>query len=93
MSSSRKHRGISSENGVSSLAFVYLKYELTPLCPPFDETLAYIAASIHERTRDLGLSFSDRACLALARSLELPAVTAEQEWEKVDVGVRIIRIR
>jgi ribonuclease VapC len=60
---------------------------------PFDETLAYVAASIHGRSRAHGLSFGDCACLALARSLELPAVTAEKEWEKVDVGVKIVRIR
>jgi PIN domain nuclease of toxin-antitoxin system len=69
---------------------------LTPLVSrpiPFDEALAYVAASRHERTRDHGLSFGDCACLALTRSLDLPAVTAEQEWDKVDVGVRVIKIR
>ena len=60
---------------------------------PFDESLVYLAASIHERTRDYGLSFGDCACLALARSLELPAITAEKAWEKIDVGVKIVRIR
>jgi ribonuclease VapC len=73
-----------------------VKVALTPLVSrpiPFDETLAYIAASMHERTGDRGLSFGDRACLALAQSLELPAVTAEREWERVDVGVKIIKIR
>ncbi len=73
-----------------------VKVALTPLVSrpiPFDETLAYIAASIHEQTGVHGLSFGDCACLALARSLELPAVTAEQEWGKVDVGVKIITVR
>jgi ribonuclease VapC len=60
---------------------------------PFDETQAYIAASIHEKTRPAGLSFGDCACLALALSRGSPAVTAEREWDKVDVGVRVIRIR
>jgi ribonuclease VapC len=70
---------------------------LTPLVPepvPFDGALAYIAASIHEKTRERGLSFGDCACLALALSRCLPAVTAEREaWDKVDVGVKIIKIR
>src|SRR4051794_17296589 len=47
---------------------------LTPLVPepvPFDSTLAYIAASIHEKTRASGLSFGDCACLALALSRNL----------------------
>lgn len=74
-----------------------VKLALTPLIPdpiPFDGTLAYVAASIHEKTRDRGLSFGDCACLALALSRDLPAVTAEREaWDKVDVGVKIIKIR
>lgn len=69
---------------------------LAPLVPPpvpFDEGLAYLAASVCERTRALGLSFGDCACLGLALSRNVPAVTAEREWDKVDVGVKIIRIR
>jgi PIN domain nuclease of toxin-antitoxin system len=69
---------------------------LTPLVPvpvPFDASLAYIAASVHERTREQGLSFGDCACLALALSRNLPAVTAERAWDQCDVGVKIIRIR
>ena len=69
---------------------------LTPLVAPpvpFDEAMAYVAASIHEKTRGLGLSFGDCACLALALSRKLPAVTAERLWDKAEVGVRVIRIR
>ena len=67
---------------------------LTPLVPKpvaFDDAMAYVAASIHERTREQGLSFGDCACLALARNV--PAVTTEKVWEACDVGVKIIRIR
>lgn len=69
---------------------------LTPLISqpvPFDESLAYVVASIHEKTRDRGLSFGDCACLALALTRKVAAVTAEREWDKVDVGVKILRIR
>jgi ribonuclease VapC len=69
---------------------------LTPLVSqpvPFDTPMAYVAAAIHEQTRALGLSFGDCACLALALSRKLPAVTAERVWDKVDVGVRVIKIR
>jgi PIN domain nuclease of toxin-antitoxin system len=59
----------------------------------FDEAMAYVAASIHERTRDLGISLADCACLALALSRKVPAVTTEKTWEACDVGVQIIRIR
>jgi ribonuclease VapC len=69
---------------------------LTPLVPspvPFDETMAYVAASIHERTREQGISLGDCACLALALSRSVPAVTTEKKWEECDVGVEILRIR
>jgi ribonuclease VapC len=69
---------------------------LTPLVSqpiPFDASLAYVAASIHERTRDHGLSFGDCACLALAMSRKVAAVTAEKEWKNVDIGIEIITIR
>lgn len=59
----------------------------------FDEPMAYVAASIHERTRGQGISLADCACLALALSRNAPAVTTEKTWEACDVGVTIIRIR
>jgi ribonuclease VapC len=69
---------------------------LTPLVPEpvaFDRETAYIAASIHEKTRGQGISFGDCACLALAMMRGAPAVTAERKWDQCDVGVQIIRIR
>ena len=69
---------------------------LTPLVPPpvpFDEAMAYVAASTHERTRGQGISLADCACLALALSHDLPAVTTEKAWESCDVGVKVVRIR
>jgi ribonuclease VapC len=60
---------------------------------PFDESLAFVTASIHERTRAVGLSFGDCACLAAALTLNAAAVTAERVWDKVEIGVKIIRIR
>jgi ribonuclease VapC len=69
---------------------------LTPLVPEpvaFDRETAYIAASIHEKTRGQGISFGDCACLALAMMRGVPAVTAERKWDQCDVGVQIIRIR
>jgi ribonuclease VapC len=51
------------------------------------------AASLWPMTRSLGLSLGDRACLALARRLGVPAVTAERLWAKVTAGVPITVIR
>lgn len=44
-------------------------------------------------TRHRGLSLGDRACLALALSLDLPALTAEHKWADLDIGVDIRLIR
>ncbi|WP_135257201.1 type II toxin-antitoxin system VapC family toxin [Thermus caldilimi] len=56
---------------------------------PFTEEDALEAA----RLRPLGLSLGDRACLALARCLGLPALTADASWEGLAVGVRVEVVR
>lgn len=50
------------------------------------------AALIADGTQ-LGLSLGDRACLALAKRLNGPALTAERVWAQLDVGIEIIVIR
>lgn len=54
---------------------------------------AEVVAELWEATRAAGLSLADRACLALARRLALPAHTADREWRKLDVGVEVVLIR
>lgn len=44
-------------------------------------------ARLRPRTRDLGLSLGDRACLALAHRLGLPALTCDRAWAHLDAGV------
>ncbi|HMJ03592.1 MAG TPA: type II toxin-antitoxin system VapC family toxin [Conexibacter sp.] len=44
-------------------------------------------------TREHGLSLGDRACLALARRLALPAVTADTAWSKLDLKLELRQIR
>lgn len=39
------------------------------------------------------LSLADRCCLALARRLDAPAVTSDNAWKDLGVGVRILVIR
>lgn len=48
---------------------------------PFDEALAYESGLLRPVTKPYGLSLGDRACLALARQLGIPAVSAEQVWK------------
>ncbi len=69
---------------------------LTPLgleVVPFDEAQAFEAGELRPSTRKAGLSLGDRACLALARQLNLPALTADSAWTKAsaEVEVRLVR--
>ena len=59
----------------------------------FDEALAYSAGALRPVTRSAGLSLGDRACLALARSRSLPALTTDRAWRDigVDTVVEVIR--
>jgi ribonuclease VapC len=59
----------------------------------FDEAQANAAARLKRNTRQAGLSLGDRACLALAQSLECPVITADRAWANVDVGVEVLLIR
>ena len=67
--------------------------EVDVVLSAFDEVDAENAAALWERTRHLGLSLADRACLALAARLGVPAVTADRAWTDLDVGVEILCIR
>ncbi|WP_105318330.1 type II toxin-antitoxin system VapC family toxin [Thermus tenuipuniceus] len=60
---------------------------------PFTEEDALEAARLRPLTRSLGLSLGDRACLALAQHLNLPALTADATWEGLAVGVRVEVVR
>jgi PIN domain nuclease of toxin-antitoxin system len=44
-------------------------------------------------TREAGLSLGDRACLALARRLGVPAYTADATWASVTLDVDVHQIR
>ena len=50
-------------------------------------------ARLRPLTRDAGLSLGDRACLALARRLTVPALTADTAWQEAASGVELRLIR
>ena len=59
----------------------------------FDDQDATEVASLRVPTRTAGLSLADRSCLATARRLSLPVLTADRNWAELDVGVRVEQIR
>lgn len=60
---------------------------------PFTTADAGAVAQLRPRTRDVGLSLGDRACLALALRLGAPALTADSAWARVESAVEIRQIR
>lgn len=61
---------------------------------PFEEEHAYLTGMLRSATRPFGLSLGDRACLALAHTLGLPAITADRRWLELpglQDRVRVIR--
>lgn len=50
-------------------------------------------ARLRPITRRQGLSLADRACLALAERLDVPALTADRKWLEADVAADVQLIR
>jgi ribonuclease VapC len=80
-------KNISIDNLDNELAAVGLSFL------SFDRQQASIAGSLWQQTKELGLSLGDRACLALAQQLDLPVLTADKIWQRLDIGVSIQLIR
>lgn len=59
----------------------------------FDADQAFAAGALRRASKHLGLSIGDRACLALATQLDVPAYTADRAWAKLDCGVDVVVIR
>jgi PIN domain nuclease of toxin-antitoxin system len=55
----------------------------------FDEDAAYLTGRLRPSTRMAGLSLGDRACLALAMAHDLPVMTADRAWAKLDLGIEV----
>ena len=80
-------RGAAAEIAWSSL--VALDLEVVD----FDAPQAKVAGGLRRLTRAQGLSLGDRACLALAQALGLPAMTADRAWAGLEIGIGICVVR
>ena len=59
----------------------------------FDDAHAVMAGKLRGQTRQYGLSFGDRACLATAMLEGRPVMTADKAWRSLDLGIEVILIR
>ncbi len=66
---------------------------LTRFCIDFDSSQAIEAGELVKKTKELGLSLGDRACLALAISRGATAWTTDSAWKKLSPGVKIRLLR
>lgn len=83
--SKMQDRGIDLETARPMLA------ELPLAIVPFDTEQAFAAGILRATTKHLGLSLGDRACLALAAQLNVPAYTADRAWAKLGSPVVVVR--
>ena len=60
---------------------------------PFSESRALMAAEIHGATKGLGISFADRACLALGIIEGFPIIAGDRKWLdlSIDATVELFR--
>jgi ribonuclease VapC len=79
--------------GVDSVALAANMAESGIAILSFDEQDARDTGELAPLTRSAGLSLADRACLALAARLGVPAITADRAWRDLNVGVEIRCIR
>jgi PIN domain nuclease of toxin-antitoxin system len=60
---------------------------------PFQTDQAYLCGCLINSTSPFGLSLGDRACLSLAQMTHRIALTADQAWKSLNIGIPIELIR
>ena len=82
-------RGVTAEEAARSIDELHLDIR------SFSLAQARRTAALRAATRTAGLSLGDRACLALAAELQVPAMTADRAWRSIATaaGVEVELIR
>jgi ribonuclease VapC len=73
-----------------------IRHVLEPLgvqVKSFDESNAYQAGMLRADTKSSGISLGNRACLSLAKTLGVVALTADKTWTSLSVGATVKLIR
>jgi ribonuclease VapC len=60
---------------------------------PFDASLAMTSAELYPQAKPHGMSFADRACLALGVERKLTVLTAERKMRLVTLPIKVKLIR
>lgn len=59
---------------------------------PFDAEQAALVAFLYKETKKYGLSFGDRACLALGQLKQATVFTADKIWSKLHIKHATIKV-
>jgi PIN domain nuclease of toxin-antitoxin system len=59
----------------------------------FDQSQAIESGILYQQTKEFGLSFSDLACLTLAKIKDLPVLTSDKIWLDLNLDLEIKTIR
>jgi ribonuclease VapC len=81
------------DRGMTEEAIEFLLELLEIQVKDFTDEHAKLSSSLRRATKAKGLSLGDRACLALAFALGLPALTADRAWSELTLPVEIVMIR
>ena len=84
-------KAVEAGGSLSTTRFHLENFALTVV--PFDERLAVRTAELWSIARKHGLSFADRACLALGMERKAKVVTADNDWKKVGLDVALVYFR
>lgn len=85
-------RGEDPEVAAAEMKGAELVGQVIAIEPITDDDCIAIAR-LRRTTKAQGLSLADRACLALAERLGVPALTADGEWSKAEVKAEVQPIR
>ncbi len=82
-----------ADRGIGENAIRELLRDLPVRIAVFDEGQAYAVGEMRKRTRPLGLSIGDRACLGLAMLEDARVMTADKAWRDLEMGLDVVVIR
>jgi PIN domain nuclease of toxin-antitoxin system len=82
-----------SDRGVVGDEVRELLADLPVVVVAFDAQQAALTGDLRDATRSQGLSLGDRACLALAMTEDMDAVTGDRTWAALSLPIKIVAIR
>jgi len=67
--------------------------DIIPEVTPFNEDIAINTGKLIKQTKDFGLSFGDRACIATGIYYNMPVYTTDKVWKDLRTLAKVIVVR